>query len=68
VIGSFELDLDDGEVRYKASLARARGTLGRAELAPLVASALGQMDRWLPALDAVMSGQDPAAAFARQSR
>jgi hypothetical protein len=65
VIGNFELDLDDGEVRYKASLVAAGRALGRDQLAPLVATALGQVDRWLPALDAVTRGEDPAAAFAQ---
>jgi hypothetical protein len=59
IIGNFELDLDDGEVRFKAS-----GPAGT-PLPPLVATVLGQTDRWLPALQAVAAGEDPAAAFAR---
>jgi hypothetical protein len=59
IVGNFELDLDDGEVRFKAS-----GPTGT-PLPPLVATVLGQTDRWLPALEAVAGGEDPASAFAR---
>jgi hypothetical protein len=64
ILGSFELDLDDGEVRFKASLARAAPT--RAELTPLVITVHAQLDRWLPALSAVADGAAPAEAFARE--
>lgn len=64
ILGNFELDLDDGEVRFKASLAGAAAT--RAEFAPLVATVHAQMDRWLPALAAVADGDTPAAVFARE--
>jgi hypothetical protein len=62
VIGNFELDLDDGEIRFKASIG---GSPGAAELKRLVAAALTQVDRWLPALEAVVRGEDPGVTFDR---
>jgi hypothetical protein len=61
VIGNFELDLDDGEVRFKASAPAPTAD----QLKALVATALGQADRWLPALRAVAGGEDPGTAFER---
>ena len=66
ILGNFEIDLSDGEVRFKVS-ADFTGSGPTAErLKPLVATALAQFDRWLPSLRAVAAGEDdPAAAFAR---
>ena len=64
ILGNFELDLDDGEIRFKASLAGGAPT--RDELTPLVVTVHAQLDRWLPALTAVADGDAPAVTFARQ--
>ena len=60
-IGNFELDLDDGEVRFKASATAPT----REQLKSLVAVALGQTDKWLPALRAVAAGEAPDTVFTR---
>lgn len=62
ILGNFELDLDDGEVRFKASIAGEAPA--RQQLIPLVATVHAQVDRWLPALAAVANGAPPAETFA----
>jgi hypothetical protein len=65
ILGAFAIDLDDGEVRFRASIDFGGGEPSQALLKPLTATALLQFDRWLPALRGVIGGEDPAAAFAR---
>src|SRR4051794_6484619 len=65
VLGNLEMDLEDGEVRFKASIDFGGSEPTDGLLRPVVATALLQFDRWLPALRAVIGGEDPAAAFAR---
>jgi hypothetical protein len=65
VLGNFEMDLEDGEVRFKASADFGGAEPDTPALKPLVAVALLQFDRWLPALRAVIAGEAAAAAFAR---
>jgi hypothetical protein len=65
ILGNFEIDLDDGEVRFKASADFGGAEPGEPQLRPLTATALLQFDRWLPSVRAVAGGEDPAAAFAR---
>ena len=66
IVGNFEIDLTDGEVRFKASVDFGGGEPSVALLKPLVATSLAQFDRWLPALRAVAGGQEePAPAFQR---
>ena len=65
ILGNFEIDLSDGEVRFKVSTDFGGSEPGTAQLKPLVATSLSQFDRWLPALRGVIGGEDPAAAFAR---
>ena len=59
-LGNFELDLDDGELRFKASV-----PLPGSPLAPDVADALlmiasSAIDHHLPAIEAVIDGLDPS--------
>lgn len=61
VIGNFEMDLDDGEIRYKTSL-----DVGDTELSvPLVKNAVYMnvlmMDRYLPGIMAIVYGNVPPA-------
>jgi len=65
ILGNFEIDLSDGEVRFKVSTDFGGGEPTTAMLKPLVATSLAQFDRWLPALRGVIGGEDPAGAFAR---
>ena len=66
IIGNFEMDLDDGEIRYKTSI-----DVGGDELSvPLVKNAVYMnvlmMDRYLPGIMAVLYGDvSPAAAIAQ---
>ena len=64
ILGNFEIDLSDGEVRFKVSADFGGSEPSVALLKPLVATSLAQFDRWLPALRAVTGGEDPAKAFA----
>ncbi len=64
-LGNFELDLADGEVRYKTALALADGALTAGLLQQLVAASAGSLNRHLPALQAVArDGVDPQEALA----
>jgi len=65
ILGNFELDAEDGEVRLKASIDFGGMEPSDALIRPLTATALLQFDRWLPALRSVIAGEDPAEAFAR---
>ncbi|HEX4109353.1 MAG TPA: YbjN domain-containing protein [Solirubrobacteraceae bacterium] len=60
VLGSFEMDYEDGEVRFKCS-APAPDAPTPESLGPLTAVALSVTDHYLPALQAVLDDGDPAA-------
>ena len=73
IIGNFELDFDDGEVRYKTSLDAENAPLTRELMQPLVYANVWTMDRYLPGLmamifghaaarDAVVLAEEPEAA------
>ena len=64
-IGNFELDFDDGEVRYKTSLDVEGTALTHSLCRQIVVANVFIMDRYLPGLMAVISGaQTPAQAVA----
>jgi hypothetical protein len=56
IIGNFELDLDDGEIRYKTSVDVEETELSPALMQPLVYTNVWTMDRYLPGLLAVIFG------------
>ncbi|NWF67542.1 MAG: YbjN domain-containing protein [Chloroflexi bacterium] len=56
IIGNFEMDWDDGEVRYKTSIDVEGATLSSPLIKQLVYSNVLIMDRYLPGLMAVMFG------------
>jgi hypothetical protein len=56
ILGNFELDLDDGELRFKASVEPGDAPLDRSLLRPLLSVAAAMTDRYLPAIEAVNSG------------
>jgi hypothetical protein len=65
LIGNFELDFRDGEVRYKASIDVENDRLTDPLCHHLVVSACSTLDRYLPGLLKVMYGQvDPSMAIA----
>ncbi len=65
MIGNFELDYNDGEVRCKTSLQLENTVLTTDLLRPLVFDNVVVMDKYLPGLLAVMAGTaTPAEAIA----
>jgi len=65
-IGNFELDMRDGEVRYKASYALFNETLSDEALAALIQHSVGTFDQYAPGIRAVAEGTISArAAIAR---
>jgi hypothetical protein len=63
ILGNFELDFGDGELRYKTSLDIEGVDLVPAMLQPLTFVNVSTMDRYLPGLMAVVyGGQSPEAA------
>jgi hypothetical protein len=64
-IGNFELDFNDGELRYKSSLDFEGELLTHALIRNVVYPAVETLDHYLPALMAVAyGGKEPAAAIA----
>lgn len=63
-VGSFEIDLADGDVRCRTSLALGRAELDDAQLSALVSALihynLSAMDAWIDGLQAVADGAEPA--------
>ncbi|WP_244932227.1 YbjN domain-containing protein [Nocardioides sp. W7] len=62
-IGSFEIDVTDGDVRFRTSLdlgaAEVDDTVLAALVSPLVVHNLAAMDLWIDGLQAVADGADP---------
>jgi hypothetical protein len=54
IIGNFEIDLDDGEVRYKTSIDVEGTPLTHALLEPLVYQNVNTMDQYLPGIVAIV--------------
>ena len=64
IMGNFEQDWDDGEVRYKTSLDVEDSELGIALLSHIVYANITSMDRYLPGIIAVLAGsQTPLEAI-----
>lgn len=55
-IGCFEMDFEDGELRYRTSLDIGQGRLSKDLVHPLVMAALVAMDDHLPGIKAVIQG------------
>lgn len=65
VIGNFELDLDDGEIRYKTSIDVKDDRLSEALCKQLVYTNLAMMDRYLPGImGTIYGGMSPEGAIA----
>jgi hypothetical protein len=66
VVGNFELDLDDGDVRYKTSIDVEDAELTPALIRPLFYANVLMMDQYLPGLMAVIYADvSPADAIAQ---
>lgn len=63
IIGNFEMDMSDGEVRYKTSIDVEDDRLSTTLLRHLVDVNIEMMDKYLPGMRAVVEdGADPEAA------
>lgn len=56
IVGNFELDLADGEVRYKTYLDATEGPLVQTAIRRSIAPNVQMMDRYLPSILAVITG------------
>ena len=64
LIGNFEMDFDDGEVRYKTSIDVEGDRLSTALVRQLVNVNIDTMDKYLPGFAAVIAGGiEPAVAL-----
>lgn len=66
IIGNFELDLDDGEVRFKTSIDFVGDRLSGALLAQLVEHNLDAFDSYLPAINGVATTGRPVLELLAQ--
>ena len=65
ILGNFELDFDDGEIRYKTSIDVEDDRLSSALMKHLVYANILTMDQYMPGIMAVLyAGTEPARAVA----
>ena len=65
LLGNFELDLNDGEVRFKCAIDVEGGEVTHTQYQNLLYVAVSMLDRYFPGLQRVIQGSaDPAAAIA----
>jgi hypothetical protein len=62
--GNFELDLDDGELRYKTSIDVRGAELTDSLFENVVIANVSMFDRYTPGIRAVLAGTDPTEAIA----
>ncbi len=66
IIGNFELDFTDGEIRYKTSIDVEGDRLTSALIRQLVYANVTMMDEYLPGIKAVVEGElSPEDAIAK---
>jgi hypothetical protein len=65
VAGNFELDLEDGEIRYKTVLQLHEGRIDRPTLKRAVRANGLAMETYLPGIGAVITGASARSAFER---
>ena len=64
IIGNFEMDLDDGEIRYKSSLDAESSELSTGMIKNAVYASVLMMDKYLPGIVTVLGGNTtPKAAI-----
>ena len=63
-VGNFELDVHDGEVRFKTSVDSGGSELDLGQMRPLIDVALQMMRDYLPGLRAVIEGLSPEQGIA----
>jgi Uncharacterized conserved protein len=59
VLGNFELDLSDGEIRYKTSIDITGSQLTPTLIKQIVMTNVTMMEKYLPSLQKVIQGVDP---------
>lgn len=64
-LGNFELDLNDGELNFKNTLAIEDGDLTEKMVNTLVTFSIECVNRYLPGIEAVLSGTSPKEAIER---
>jgi hypothetical protein len=65
-VGNFEMDMADGQIRYKTSIAAMPGELTASLIGHMVYANLLNMDKYLPGIQAVIEvGVSPAEAIAQ---
>ena len=57
-VGNFEMDMDDGEVRFKTSIDVEKAELSRVLVSNLVYANVWSMDRYLPGILSVIYGSE----------
>ena len=66
ILGNFEMDFSDGEIRYKTSIDVEGDRLTPALIKPIIYSNLQMMDKYLPGITSVIEGSEsPEAAVNR---
>ena len=68
-VGNFEIDMNDGEIRYKTSIDVEGGELSSRMVETLIAVNISTTDRYFPSFaDVLYAGATPAEAVARIER
>jgi len=62
LVGNFEFDLDDGEVRFKAAGDYEDGDMSQSQFRNLLFLSVSMVDRYFPGLQSVIQGSSDAAA------
>lgn len=59
IVGNFEMDVNDGEVRFKSSIDVGRAKLQNKYIRPVVVANLGMMNKYFAGITRVIAGEDP---------
>jgi hypothetical protein len=65
LVGNFELDMNDGDLRFRSSMRSWKSDISAEDCALLLVSHVNTVDDFLPALRAAAQGADADAALAR---
>jgi len=66
ILGNFEMDFEDGEIRYKTSIDVTDDFLSQALIKQLVYANVTMMDAYLPGIQAVLAGEATPVEAMRQ--
>jgi len=68
ILGNFEFDLSDGEIRFKTSIDVQGAELTTVLVKHVVLANLKMMDKYLPSIESVIRGASPEEAIANIER